>query len=77
MENGIISYIEGLEFNDIAREFNINTDLCKIVKIPKKYNNVTTLDTTNTQLTPNINSEGRSLLKSWNKYITDIHKKYK
>jgi len=77
MENGIISFIEGLEFDDISREFNINTDLCKIVKVPKKYNNATTLDTTNTQLTPQGTVESRSLLKSWNKYINDINKKYK
>jgi hypothetical protein len=77
MENGVISFIEGLEFEDETREFNINTSLCKIVKVPKKYNSTTTLDTTNTQLIGNTGNDSKSLLKSWNKYITDIYKKYK
>ena len=77
MENGIISFIEGLEFDDINREFNINTSLCKIVKAPKKYNNSTNIDTTTTQLSGNDNTESSSLIKLWTKYINDINKKYK
>ncbi len=77
MENGIISFIEGLEFDEINREFNINTSLCKIVKAPKKYNNSTNIDTTTTQLSGNDTTESSSLIKLWTKYINDINKKYK
>jgi len=77
MENGNIVDIEGLEFDDINREFNINTDTCKIVKVVKRGCNDTTIDTSTTRLSEEEGGISRTLLKYWNRYINDVNKKYK
>lgn len=76
MDNGNIADIEGLEFDEDKREFNINTDTCKIVKVPKRGVNDTTIDTT-THISEEEGSISRTLLKYWNRYINDVNKKYK
>ena len=77
MENGNIIDIEGLEFDADKREFNINTDTCKIVKVPKRNCHDTAADTTTTRILEDGDCISRTLLKSWNRYINDVNKKYK
>jgi hypothetical protein len=76
LENGNIIEIEGLEFIDSSREFRINTDICKIVKVPKRSNNDTLVDITNLKTIEEGEFISRDLLKSWSRYINDVNKKY-
>jgi hypothetical protein len=76
MDNGNIYEIEGLDFIDESREFVINTDVCKIVRVPKRNTADTTMDTTITKTTDDEDVSSKNLLKSWNRYINDVSKKY-
>ena len=76
MENGNIYEIEGLDFITETREFVINTDVCKIVKVPKRNTTDTTLDTSITKTIDEEETISKNLLKSWNRYINDVSKKY-
>jgi hypothetical protein len=76
MDNGNIYEIEGLDFIDETREFVINTDVCKIVRVPKRNTADTTMDTTITKTTDDEDVSSKNLLKSWNRYINDVSKKY-
>jgi len=72
-----IVQIEGLQFNEESREFIIDTELCKITKPFKKNVQDTTAETSQeTDETDAVNMK-KSLLKNWNRYITEMNKKFK
>jgi hypothetical protein len=74
LENGAISEIIGLEYNDYDKKFLINEELRKNIRNIKKVivedNDNKTVQDDNDQL-----NNRKCLIKHWNKYITELNSK--
>jgi len=72
IEGGQISYIEGLEYDEETRQFNINKDICRPIKSIKKN----TYDETTIEAEEgSIGEVKKNLTKHWHKYLNDLYKK--
>jgi hypothetical protein len=72
-----ISHIHGLEYDEDSRKFCINYDVCKPKASKRIYQDDNTVETSgNLDDEININSK-KSLLKQWNRYLSDMYKKAK
>lgn len=81
--------IKGLEYNQETREFEINKDICKLSKVPRKYNYDTPNDLTlsgyddetletygnNDNAGDGSGSSSQSLKKRFSKFLSEISKK--
>lgn len=73
IDGGQIVQINGLEYDELSRQFVINKETCKSIKVSKKIN----YDETTLEGEDEFCNNKEKLIKHWQKYLKDLNKKNK
>ena len=77
VENNEIIEIQGLNYDKVNKKFTINLEDCKMPKNTRKNNDLgTTLETLG-ETEDEYSISKKNLIKNWQKFITNMNRKYK